>query len=163
MIDHTIEEIEKMRKYCDANSYSKITKTFRHRTIEYYTLPPETNPDLPGFIARASNHATKTYVIAISVAVPDAIQSYYALAEYIEFVEQGITTPGRVIAAEKEVLAIIPKALIPCYCKHKSALFQEELLLSKQQPEKYALDESDVQEFKNAIIFLKKYIPADHS
>jgi hypothetical protein len=155
MLDHTIKEIEKTEKYFQRNNYPLIETEVAGRRLLFYQLPQSLNPDLPDYILRVTNDETKLYVMGVCDSIPEEIQPYFVLAEYIEFIEMGLQKKGKVVDAEKELLRTIPENLKESYVGRKIALYKKELELDLQEPEKYLLLEEGRKEFKDAICFLK--------
>ncbi|MBD3208995.1 hypothetical protein GF367_01070 [Candidatus Woesearchaeota archaeon] len=153
MLEHTIKQIEQTKKSFQKQSYPYKTIDIAGRSINYYVVPQTLNEDLPDFVIRISNN--EAYVIGISNSVPEQLQPYFVLEEYIEFMEKGIEKENCVIEAEQEVIAIIPQTFKKDYLKKRIALFTKELILDKKQPDKYALGTKGRQEFENNLTYLK--------
>jgi hypothetical protein len=157
MIDHTIQQIEETEKYFNDKGFSLLEKTVAGRDLRYYVMPQSMNLDLQDFIFRVTNDASKKYLIGVSDSVPEKLQPYFALAEYIEFIELGINRKERVMEAEKIVLSVIPDELSKEYIQRKVKLLQTELKLDSSQP-KYALGSDGRKEFNAAIKFLESKV-----
>ncbi|MCF7866105.1 hypothetical protein K9L67_00690 [Candidatus Woesearchaeota archaeon] len=155
MEDFTIERIEETRKTFIENNFYFVKKEIGNRYIEYYELPQDLNKDLPNFVCRVTNNETKKYILGVSLNIPTKIRPYFALEEYIEFIEIGMDKENRVLEAEKEVLKIIPEKIKKEYIRLKIDLFETELKLYKKYPNDYLLGEDGVKEFEKATKYLK--------
>jgi hypothetical protein len=165
MIEHTKEQIEQVRGYFQNEGYPLVRENVAGRGLEYFLLPQTLNEDLPEFIYRVTNTNLADYVLGVCESVPKELQSYFALAEYIEFKEKGLGAINRVSNTEEEILNIIPKELKKEYIQTKLRLFQRELYLDEVNPEVYQLEDEGTKEFKKAVNFLEreleKFTPSD--
>lgn len=154
MINHSLRQIEQMEQLFKDRNYPLVNADVGGRKFAYYVLPQLLNNDLPDFIYRVTNNETRRYVMGVSESVPAELQPYFALAEYIEFIEIGIDVPGRIIEAEKRVLSVIPAEYMDDYLKRKTALYQTEIGLDEKEPDKYLLGDEGRHEFEQTIAFL---------
>lgn len=158
MIDHTVEQVEEQERRFKNENCPLVPRDIHGRNFRYYQVPQSFFPPLPDFIIRATNNATKRYVIGVSNSVPEMLQDYFAMAEYVEFVEIGLEKMGRVRRAEEVVMLKIPRRLLVDYARRKINLFKKELELDSQQSEFYLLGEDGRREFAEAISFLESKI-----
>jgi len=158
MIDHTVEQVEEVRKLARDREFPNNTYKYKDKTIDWYVGTPDLNKDIPAYVGRWTNDETKKYVLLISSAVPKAIHPYLALSEYIEFIEIGVNVPGRVLEAEKRILKLVPNHFVPTYLAFKVKLYETELTLNKTDPNTYALDEFDIEQFTQTKDFLKQIL-----
>ena len=172
MIDHTVAQIEETQRYFRIHRYPLVNASIAGRVFEYYQLPPDmpeaNHPlhfPLPDFISRVTNSQTRRYVIGVSTSVPLELQQYFALAEYIEFIEIGIRTKGRVKQAEETIVSMLPGHLLHDYLSRKIVLFKNELDNDMKEKKslpinqhQYLLDGEDREEFDVAIRFFEKLL-----
>ena len=154
MHEHSLEEIDNLKRYLTRKQYDFFQQSIRGRNIEYWVASQKENPSLPDFVYRATNSNLENYVLMVSDSVPEKLRPYFILAEYIEFKEKDINQKNRVIESEKEVLKMIPNELKKEYIKRKLALYKKDLQNNKENPKKYLLNEEDIEEFNKAIDFL---------
>lgn len=154
MLEHNIEQIEMTRKYFISNKFLFKKINVGGRNLEYFVLPQKLNNDLPDFVYRVTNSALKQYVMGVSESVPETLQPYFILEEYIEFMEKGINYENRVIESEKEVVSLIPSHLKKDYLQRRIALFLKELEQDKKDGKKYNLGKKGRLEFEKNIYYL---------
>ncbi|MBI2044187.1 hypothetical protein HYT24_02375 [Candidatus Pacearchaeota archaeon] len=157
MIDHTIQQVEDQRKEFVKRKYQLHVHTnLGGRLLSYYIVPQDYYSPLPDFIIRATNNSTKNYVIGVSDSVPQELRPFFALAEYVEFVEMRLRQRGRVMAAEEEIMKVIPTYLRSAYIERKIRLYEKELELDRKDPDVYLLGEEGREEFSDTINFLRR-------
>ncbi len=150
------KEIDDMRNYFEEEGYEQRHSSIGKRDVSYFCLPQLLNPDLPNFVFRMTGEPEDGYVIGVSSNIPDRFKPYFALEEYIEFMEKGIVTEGRVAEAEKEVISFVPDALKKSYINMRLEFFRTLLGQSDKSPGKYLFSEDDVTEFRKNIEMLQK-------
>jgi len=151
MINFTDADVDNLETLFKNRGYQPKETHIERRNFRYYALPPEINPELPDFILRITNNSSKRYVIGVSTDVPPIIRDYFALAEYIEFLELGLDIEGRVAKAEEIVLGLLEPPLKSIYVQRKLRLFRKELELDQLNPQKYCLEDEGRREFLRAI------------
>jgi len=159
MLEHTVEQVKQTKKYFEKQNYKKNYLIIGGREIEYYVAKKNFNLDLKDFVYRASNTAEKIYTMAVSESIPENLRPYFALEEFIEFMEKGIGYKKRVLDSEKETLKFVPEELKKDYLDRRIKLFERELELNEQQPEKYALNtegDNGCEEFENNLKYLRQ-------
>ena len=156
MIDHTIEQIEQTRKFFQSEGFSLVQSTIAGRNLEYYLIPQSFHTPLPDFIYRVTNDATKKHIMGVSTSVPEGLQPYFILAEYVEFIEIGLNQTNRVMRAEEIVISTIPKQLLKDYLERKIRLYNVELELDAEHPDTYLLGSEGRTEFDKAIHLLER-------
>ncbi|MBS3162417.1 hypothetical protein J4467_00685 [Candidatus Woesearchaeota archaeon] len=158
MIDFTETQVRNIEILFRERNYSFRERNIGCRNFGYYFLPSEINPELSDFILRITNQESKLYVIGVSESVPFAIRDYFALAEYIEFIELDLGLEGRVRQAEEIVLGIVEPELKRDYITKKLGLYKRELDLDRSKPEEYCLGDEGRREFLRAIDYLDEQL-----
>ena len=149
------EEIEGVRRLFKKNGYPEVDTSVGGRRVHYFVLPSSMNPNLPGFLYRATGDSKEDYVIGVDERVRADLRPFAVLEEYIEFLELGVNSRGRVAKAEGEVLRLLSTDLLHDYVSMRLGVFRKELELARRQPEKYLLTDEDREEFEAAIKLLE--------
>src|SRR3989344_2529818 len=144
MTKYKPEDVKQAREYFASQGFPEKRMPVAERDISFFVMNPEINPGLKNFAFVCDGNLKDGYALGVSSEVPEQFQPFWALHEFVEYLELGRETPGRCKKALDEELKVIPAEFKPAYIPMRAGFFKD--LVEYCKNNNYS--PSDIKEFE---------------
>ncbi len=142
MPQYSREQVETTRESFRNLKYRNCEFELLGRRFNFFEVPQERNPSLPGFAFVLAGRKGEDYVIGVSNLVEEAFRPLWAFHEYVEVVEPGADNRIRCIDALRQEIdasrALLSSAdQFPRYIEARRVFFENLIKYVQERPNHY--------------------------